>query len=47
MSSIDNRVVEMDFDNQKFEKGVRKTLDSITELKQNLDFKETEKGFNK
>lgn len=46
MSSIDNRVVEMDFDNQKFEKGVRKTLDSLTQLKQNLDFEDTEKGFN-
>ena len=34
MSSVDERVVEMQFKNEDFEKGVRKSLISLKNLKQ-------------
>ena len=39
MSSIDNRVVEMQFDNSKFEKGIQTSIKSLDELKKGLDLK--------
>ena len=36
MSSIDNRVVEMEFDNQQFERGVSTTIKSLDNLKKGL-----------
>ena len=33
MSSVDNRIVEMEFDNKQFQKGVTQTISSIDELK--------------
>ena len=44
MSSVDNRIVQMQFENSQFEKGVQQSLKSIDELKKNLEFKDAEKS---
>ena len=44
MSSVDTRVVEMQFDNKRFEKGVEQSTESIQNLKKNLDFSKTEQS---
>ena len=44
MSSIDQRIVEMVFDNKEFEKGVGTTLDSIDKLDSSLQFQDVGKG---
>jgi tape measure domain-containing protein len=41
MSSVDNRVVEMQFDNKQFESGVATTLSSVKKLKEGLNFKDS------
>ena len=46
MSSIDNRVVEMQFDNSKFEKGIQTSIKSLDELKKGLDLKNSSKGLS-
>ena len=38
MSSIDQRIVEMQFDNQQFESGVKTTISTLDRLKQKLNF---------
>ena len=38
MSSIDKRVVEMKFDNNQFESGVKTTMSTLDKLKQGLNF---------
>lgn len=43
MSSIDNRIVSMKFDNAQFEKGVSTTISSMDKLKQSLKFPEAGK----
>ena len=42
--SIETRIVEMQFENSQFEKGVSKSLESLEQLKKGLDFKDYEKG---
>ncbi len=37
MSSIDKRIVEMSFENQQFEKGVKSSIQSLENLKKGLD----------
>ena len=44
MSVIDNRVVEMQFDNKQFESGVRESIGTIDKLKKALNFSGAEKG---
>ncbi len=44
MSSVDNRVVEMKFDNNKFEQGIQSTLGWLDKLKESLKFGGAEKG---
>ena len=44
-STIDKRVVEMAFENDKFEKGIGTSLDSIDKLKKGLNFDGTHKSF--
>jgi tape measure domain-containing protein len=46
MSSIDERVVEMNFDNGKFESGVKTTLGSLGKLKDGLNLDESAKSLN-
>ena len=43
--TIDQKVVEMRFDNTGFEANVNKTMSAIDKLKQKLNFKSAEKGF--
>lgn len=46
MSSIDERIVGMRFDNAQFEKGVKQSSDSLAKLKANLNFGNLSKGLN-
>lgn len=46
MSSVDERVVQMKFDNKQFESGVRTTLAALEALKKGLDFKATSTKFS-
>lgn len=43
MSAVDERVVEMQFNNRQFEKGVAQSTESIQALKKSLDFSDTER----
>lgn len=45
MSTIDNRVVEMQFDNKQFEQNVQTSMSTIGKLKNSLNFSGAEKGF--
>jgi tape measure domain-containing protein len=46
MSTIDKRVVEMDFDNQGFEAGTKTSLNSIALLKKSLNFDDSVRSLN-
>ena len=46
MSLVDNRVVEMQFNNAQFERGVAQTTSSLDRLKQALNFGNQTKGFD-
>ena len=46
MSSIDKRIVQMQFDNQGFEKGVSKTMDSLKSLNERLKMKNATNGLS-
>ncbi|MBQ6446475.1 MAG: hypothetical protein IJJ10_03300 [Bacillus sp. (in: Bacteria)] len=46
MSSRDERIVELEFDNKSFEAGVSNTLKSLETLKNSLNFDGTSKGLN-
>lgn len=42
---VDQRVVEMRFDNAKFEKNVQQSINSLNALNESLKFEGAEKGF--
>lgn len=44
--TIDEKVVEMRFDNKQFESGVKTTMSSLDRLKQSLNFQGVAKGFD-
>jgi hypothetical protein len=44
MSSVDNRIVNMEFNNKQFESGVNTTLGTIEKLKKSLTFTESVKS---
>ena len=44
MSSIDKRIVQMQFDNQNFESGVSKTMSSLNKLNESLKMKGSSEG---
>lgn len=46
-STIDKKIVEMSFENSKFESGVDKSLSTIDKLKKSLNFDGSQKGFDK
>lgn len=46
MSSIDNRIVRMQFDNDQFERGVMQSMRTLDELNEKLQFKEAGKGIS-
>lgn len=43
-NSVDNRVVQMEFDNKQFEKGVKTTLGSLDKLSKSLKLEDSSKG---
>ena len=45
-STVDNRVVDMGFNNQQFEKGVKQSTKSLASLKKSLDLTDSAKGLN-
>lgn len=45
-TEVDNRVVQMTFNNSQFEKGVDKTLKTIDKLNKALKFEDASKGFD-
>ena len=47
MSSIDQRIVEMQFDNKQFESGIRTSLKSLASLKKGLNLDESAKSLDK
>ena len=47
MSFIDDRIVKMQFDNEKFESGVNSTVKSIDKLKDSLNFEDSVKNLDK
>lgn len=47
MSNVDNRIVEMQFDNKQFEHGVRETMSTLDKLKQSLKLENVDDGFKK
>ena len=46
MSSIDKRIVQMQFDNQGFEKGVSTTMKSLNSLNESLKMKGATNGLS-
>ena len=46
-SSVDNRVVQMEFDNASFERGVAQTMRSLEKLDASLNFEKTGAGLSK
>ena len=44
---VDERVVQMQFDNAQFERGTRQTMGTLEKLKEALQFKGVEKGFER
>lgn len=46
MSTVDNRIVRMQFDNAQFEAGVMKSMNTIDKLNEKLQFKEAGKGIS-
>ena len=44
---VDQRVVELQFNNANFEKNTKKSMDSIDRMMEKLQFKGAEKGFEK
>lgn len=46
MSSIDNRIVYMQFNNKEFEKNAKQSIDTLDKLKMALNFKGLKNGFD-
>lgn len=46
-NSVDTRIVEMQFDNAKFERNIRQSMNSLNELDKALQMKDGVKGFEK
>ena len=46
MTSIDNRIVQMQFDNAQFEKGAKQSLNTLDRIKKSLDFSKTADSFS-
>lgn len=47
MNNVENRIVEMKFDNEQFEAAVAKTMDTLDKFKQKLNFEDAGKGMDK
>lgn len=46
MSTVDNRIVRMQFDNAQFEAGVMRSMNTLDKLNEKLQFKEATKGLS-
>lgn len=46
MSTVDNRIVHMTFDNAQFERNLAQTMKSMEDLKKSLDFSHAKSNFN-
>ena len=46
MSTIDNRIVKMSFDNAQFERGAAQSMSTLDKLKKKLTFRDTEKNLS-
>ena len=46
MSSVDNRIVKMQFNNQRFEQNAKETMSTLDKLKEKLKFKDTTNELN-
>lgn len=46
-ANVDNRVIQMQFENRQFEKNIAKSQKSIEDLKEAMDFEETSRGLEK
>lgn len=46
MSSVDNRIVSMQFDNDRFERKIADTIKSLDRLQTSLDFANSKRGLN-
>lgn len=46
MSTVDNRIVRMQFDNAQFEAGVMRSMNTLDKLNEKLQFKEAAKGLS-
>lgn len=46
-TTVDNRIIQMQFDNAQFEKNIAKSQKSIEELKEAMDFDETSRGLQR
>ena len=44
MSSIDNRIVEMQFNNKRFEQNAKETMSTLDKLKEKLNFSSQERS---
>ena len=44
MSSVDNRIVQMEFDNKRFEANAKETMSTLDKLKEKLNFGNSAKG---
>ena len=47
MSSIDERIVQMQFENSQFEKGIKESLKSLEQLKESLQLEKAAEGLKK
>ena len=47
MSSVDKRIVEMQFDNKQFENGIQTSLRSLEDLRKGLKLDSVDNGFKK
>ena len=45
-NSVDNKIVNMQFNNKQFENGIQESTKSIKNLKKELDFKESAKSLS-
>ena len=46
MAGVDNRIVGLQFDNARFESGVKQSIKSLEELNKGLELKDAGKGFS-
>ena len=44
--TIDKRIVEMEFQNRSFERGIKESIDSLEKLKRGLNFEDATKGLS-